>query len=132
MAHRGIDRANVGVHGRVEIHDAAFDVGGLARSLGELVAAVDPAKEGVRVREGSMLLDGDQITGEEATEAVLYAMRQFGQNRQMSVALGTLRECCASMVSDNVERLARFKRTISGDEFRTLVQPIVEIGTGRI
>lgn len=114
------------------VHDASVDVRALVRSLGDLVATADPLNEGVRVREGSVALDGQRITSEEAAEAVLYAMRKFGESRQASVVLGTMTECCASMVTDNVERLARFKRTISGDEFRTVVQPIVEIRTGRI
>jgi EAL domain-containing protein (putative c-di-GMP-specific phosphodiesterase class I) len=113
------------------VHDASVDVRALVKSMGDLVATADPLHQGVRVREGSVTLEGSQISGEEVAEAVLYAMRKFGESRQGSVVLGSLTECYAILVSDNVERLAQFKRTVSDDEFRTVVQPIVEIRTGK-
>jgi EAL domain-containing protein (putative c-di-GMP-specific phosphodiesterase class I)/GGDEF domain-containing protein len=114
------------------VHDAALDAEHLAQALGELILAADPSAEGVRVRRGSVVLDGAAVTSEEAEEAVLYAIRKFGESKQGMVKLGTMSECCASMAREHVQRLARFKRTVSTDEFSTVVQPIVEIGTGAI
>lgn len=114
------------------VHDASLDADHLAQALGELILAADPSAEGVRVRRGSVVLDGGAVTSEEAEEAVLYAIRKFGESKHGTVQLGTMSECCASMAREHVQRLARFKRTVSSDEFSTVVQPIVEISTGAI
>ncbi len=112
-------------------HDSV-DVGEMTRTLDEIVRAADPAGRGARVREGSIVLDGGALSREETAQAVLYAMRKFADSPDSSVALGTLSECCTVMVSDSMDRLARFKRAVTEDDFRIVVQPIVDIATRRV
>lgn len=109
------------------VHDPGTDVRGLVATLRDIVAGADPDGAGVSVRDASVALDGEAITKDEAAKAVLYAIRRFGESRGSEVSLGSLSECCTSMVSESVDRMARLKHVIGQDDFTILAQPVVDL-----
>jgi EAL domain-containing protein (putative c-di-GMP-specific phosphodiesterase class I) len=111
------------------VHDPGVDVRGLVATLRDIVAGADPSGQGIAVRDASVALDGEAITKDEAAKAVFYAIRRFGESRGTDVSLGSLSECCSSMVSESVDRLARLKHIIATDDFTIAAQAVVELSS---
>lgn len=114
------------------VHGAGVDAAAVSRALEDLVKTSDPDRRGIEVRDASVALDDSGLNSDEAAEAVLYAMRKFGEAKDRSVTLGSLSRCCKVMVADTMQRMQTLKSTIEGDAFRLVMQPIVEIRNGHI
>lgn len=109
------------------VHDPGVDVSGLTETLRQAVSRAAPAGKGLVVRNASVKLDGGAISPDEAAEAVLYAIRKFGETRGGASVLGSLSENCAALVTESVDRLARLKRVVAEGDFTLEIQAVANV-----
>ena len=64
-------------------------------------------------------------------QAMLYTLNSFSESSGGNVNFGSLSEGCKAMLSETVGWQQRIKRTIAGDAFTLVYQPIVDLSDGQ-
>jgi EAL domain-containing protein (putative c-di-GMP-specific phosphodiesterase class I) len=68
---------------------------------------------------------------EDMCQAMLYTLNSFSESSGGNVNFGSLSEGCKAMLSETVGWQQRIKRTIAGDAFTLVYQPIVDLSDGQ-
>ncbi len=109
------------------IHTPSVSADSIEHTISALVQSFIPAPPGDTVQATSVALDSNDISSEEAANALLYTLKAFSQSGPV-----TLQDLASGMrprLSETVAQMREIKAVIDGGEFELVFQPIVDLWT---
>ena len=115
------------------VHQADANIGGSVRKqLHELARAFDPVGGGLAVEQATIEAASDELTSEEAAQALVYAINKVAAHGPAQLAPSSLTASFHEQVSETQEKISAFKAVVAEDRFDFAYQPIVDLETGKI
>ncbi|WP_420346136.1 EAL domain-containing protein [Pelagibius sp.] len=102
------------------------------RQLQELARAFDPAGGGLAVEQATIDAGAEELTSEEAAQALVYAINKVASNGTAKMAFSNLSASFHEHVSETQERISTFKAVVAENRFDFAFQPIVDLRTREI
>jgi len=97
------------------------------RQLTELAQAFDPAGSGLEVEQATIAASPDELTSEEAAQALVYTINKMAAKGTASLGVASLAVSFHEQVMETQDRIAAFKAVVASDRFDFAFQPIVDL-----
>lgn len=115
------------------VHEAGASVGSeVRRQLAELARAFDPAGGGLDVAQATVAAATDELTSEEAAQALVYTINKVAAQGTANLAAANLAASFHEQVMETQDRIAAFKTMVAGNRFDFAFQPIVDLESREI
>lgn len=115
------------------VHEAGDGVGPeVRRQLAELAQAFDPSGSGLEVEQATIAASPDQLTSEEAAQALVYTINKMATKGTGSLGVTSLAVSFHEQVMETQDRIAAFKAVVASDSFDFAFQPIVNLQTREV
>lgn len=110
------------------VHQAGASVGSeVRRQLAELARAFDPSGDGLDVEQATVSSSSDELTSEEAAQALVYTINKVASQGTANLGVGSLAVSFHEQVMETQDRIAAFKAVVAGNRFDFAFQPIVDL-----
>lgn len=116
--------------GFIHVRDA--DLGNFHAQLAELLTKIDPKKEGVAIRVGTVAMDVASMGEPEQVKALIHTINQFTDRRPEDFAITSLSGALSDLIGETIHKISEFRQVIASGEFAMAFQPIVDLATRRI
>lgn len=113
------------------IHSPSDTITGLMSELDALVHDADPTGD-AHLKRHSINLTTHSLSGQEAAQAIRYAINRFADDDDRSFNIRDLQDGIEQEMADTVARIDTLKQTIAGHGFTLFFQPIVALSDRRI
>jgi len=122
---------DLGDGGFALLHAAEVDIAAMKRRLEDYVRRLDPDHHGVLVGAADALSGLAGLTGTEAAQALIHAVKRLEQRTRTAdgPAHGQLASELKAMVDDSARRMADIRDTIASGSFALALQPVVSLDT---
>jgi EAL domain-containing protein (putative c-di-GMP-specific phosphodiesterase class I) len=115
------------------VHEAGNGAGSeVRRQLAELARAFDPTGSGLQVEEATVTASYDELTSEEAAQALVYTINKMAAKGTGGLGVGSLAASFHEQVMETRDRIATFKSVVAANRFDFAFQPIVDLETKEI
>lgn len=115
------------------VHRAGASIGSeVRRQLAELARAFDPAGNGIEIEQATVAASSDELTSEEAAQALLYTINKVAARGSGNLGIASLAVSFHEQVMETQERIATFKAVVAGNRFDFAFQPVVDLATREI
>lgn len=114
------------------VHDDSVEPAEIIKGIIELTKQADPEGKGVTVRSNTINADPCSMSRQDSANALLYTLNTFAQSQGEDFSIDSLSTGYARLLDDTVNRMAQFKQTVAGEDFKIAFQPIVDLKTGLI
>jgi EAL domain-containing protein (putative c-di-GMP-specific phosphodiesterase class I) len=115
------------------VHEAGADVGvEVRRQLAELARAFDPQGAGLEVEQATVAASSDELTSEEAAQALVYTINKMASKGTGSLGVASLAVSFHEQVMETQDRITAFKAVVAANKFDFAFQPIVDLKTREI
>lgn len=114
------------------VHASSHKLEKLPQSIESLVRKAAPDAEEFSVGAYTMSLDSEDLSEQEAAQAILFTLNKFSEAEPENFSLSSLTESCRVMHSETVDWAQRIKRTVRDNAFSLAYQPIVSLTDGAI
>lgn len=110
------------------VHQAGASIGGeVRRQLAELARAFDPTGSGLNVEQATVAASAEELTGEEAAQALVYTINKVAAQGTANLAAASLAASFHEQVMETQDRIAAFKAVVAANRFDFAFQPIVDL-----
>lgn len=115
------------------VHEAGADVGlEVRRQLAELARAFDPQGGGLEVEQATVAASSDELTSEEAAQALVYTINKMATKGTGSLGVASLAVSFHEQVMETQDRITAFKAVVAANKFDFAFQPIVDLETRKV
>lgn len=115
------------------VHEAGSGVGpDVRRQLADLARAFDPSGNGLQVEHATVASSADQLTSEEAAQALVYTINKMAAKGAGQLGVTSLAVSFHEQVMETQDRIQAFKAVVSANRFDFAFQPIIDLETRRI
>jgi len=115
------------------VHEAGASIGSeVRRQLTELARAFDPTGSGLDVEQATVAASSEELTSEEAAQALVYTINKVAAQGTANLAVGSLAVSFHEQVMETQDRIAAFKAVVAGNKFDFAFQPIVDLETREV
>ena len=115
------------------VHEAgAAAPSDVRRQLTELAQAFDPSGSGLEVEQATIAASPDELTSEEAAQALVYTINKMAAKGTASLGVASLAVSFHEQVMETQDRIAAFKAVVASDRFDFAFQPIVDLQTRKV
>ncbi|MGD1876493.1 MAG: EAL domain-containing protein [Kiloniellaceae bacterium] len=112
------------------VHEAGADVGSeVRRQLAELARTFDPAGGGLEVEQATVAASVDELTSEEAAQALVYTINKMASKGTGNLGVNSLAVSFHEQVMETQDRITAFKTVVAANKFDFAFQPIVDLET---
>ena len=110
------------------VHEAGASIGSeVRRQLAELARAFDPEGSGLDVEQATVAASSDELTSEEAAQALVYTINKVASQGTANLAAANLAASFHEQVMETQDRIAAFKAVVAANKFDFAFQPIVDL-----
>ena len=110
------------------VHEAGASIGTeVRRQLAELARAFDPAGDGLDVEQATVAASSEELTSEEAAQALVYTINKVAAQGTANLAASNLAASFHEQVMETQDRISAFKTVVAGNKFDFAFQPIVDL-----
>lgn len=110
------------------VHQAGASIGNeVRRQLAELARAFDPTGSGLNVEQATVAASVEELTSEEAAQALVYTINKVAAQGTASLAAANLAASFHEQVMETQDRIAAFKAVVAANRFDFAFQPIVDL-----
>ena len=114
------------------VHEAGVGIGSeIQRQLADLARAFDPAG-GLEVEQATMGATSEELTSEEAAQALVYTINKMAAKGTASLGVTTLAGSFHEQVMETQDRITAFKAVVAENRFDFAFQPIVDLTTRKV
>ncbi|MGF1593236.1 MAG: EAL domain-containing protein [Kiloniellaceae bacterium] len=115
------------------VHQAGTGAGSeVRRQLADLARAFDPTGSGLQVEEATVAASAEELTSEEAAQALIYTINKMAAKGTGNLGVGSLAASFHEQVMETRDRIATFKSVVAANRFDFAFQPIVDLETKEI
>ncbi len=115
------------------VHQAGAAIGSeVRRQLAELARAFDPTGSGLNVEQATVGASADELTSEEAAQALVYTINKVAAQGTANLAAGNLAASFHEQVMETQDRITAFKAVVAANKFDFAFQPIVDLESREI
>lgn len=112
------------------VHDSSITQEQMIADIAAITQKLDPKGVGATPQAVSVEAKFEALTEQDSANALLYTLNKFATQRGEAFSIQSLTEGYQEMLSETVERIADFKKTVSYESFDIAFQPIVDIKNG--
>ncbi|WP_299617582.1 EAL domain-containing protein [Pelagibius sp.] len=115
------------------VHEAGTPTGNeVRRQLLQLAQSFDPSGGGLTVEQATIETSNEELTSEEAAQALVYAINKVASTGAANLAFSNLAASFRDQVSETQERISTFKTVVAENRFDFAFQPIVDLASREI
>lgn len=114
------------------VHRAGAAASEVRRQLAELARAFDPTGSGLEIEQATVTASADDLTSEEAAQALLYTINRMAGHGAGKFAITSLAASFHDQVIETQDRITAFKAVIAGNRFDFAFQPVIDLNTREI
>ncbi|PHQ69087.1 MAG: hypothetical protein COB93_08950 [Sneathiella sp.] len=109
------------------VHSSSFDGKALEDKISSLAQKVAPDSD-ISVQSNSVALEKGQLSGTDATQALMYVINRFVHNETEKFNIESLNEGMENRLETTMNRMLALKSVFQNYKFKLVYQPIVAIG----
>ena len=119
--------------GRIGIlHDKDVDQDTIETETARLIEELRESGDEVEIEKFSIDLKVKRLSEEDASRAMVFAIRQFSDDKKGQFNLSSLEEGAANLLNDTLNRVGHLRKTVAAQSFQVALQPIVDLNTKAI
>lgn len=109
------------------IHKKDVTIEDVSSRLVDISQKLDPSGIGVLVNAAKISATLGSLSGDDATHALIHAVKQLGQNSGSIKNLDSISSDLSNLVEDTAKRMAEARRVIDDKSFQIVFQPVVRL-----
>ena len=111
------------------IHDGDGDAELIQEEAARLAKEISTADNEVSVEKFTVDLKVSSMSEEDASRAMIYAIRQFSERTDGEFKVSSLQDGASDLLNDTLGRVSNLRETLLAQSFKVALQPIVDLNT---